>query len=480
MPAESVSDMRVAPEYATAEASARAVRDGLHTARAGVEHALARIAALDPDVNAFARVFADRARAEADELDRDPDRLARLPLAGVPVAVKGDIALKGVATSFGGRTNRYAAPEDAEVVRRLRAAGAIVVGTTVMPEFGQFAWSHSATEGTTHNPWDPRRSPGGSSCGSAVAVATGMVPLALGSDAGGSVRIPAACCGVVGLKPTRGRVSTAPDKEIWVALGGFGPITGTVRDAQLALGVMAGNTAGDRWRWPIDGDRLRFDVAHPPAPSDGDDSPLRIGVIDTPCDPGVSVHPDAARSFTGWVDALSRSGVSITHLPRQRLPGRLAMFAQMDIGIRASLASVDRPELAEPWTRTIGRWGRMARPLEGLALRLGERSARLLDDLLERFDVLLTPTMAVPPPEVDYLTGASVYQAFVRSAPLVTFTRALNVTGHPALSVPAGQTPDGLPIGAQIIAPRGREDLLFEVGCRAEREQPWPMWPSPR
>lgn len=431
---------------------AQRVRSGALGVREGIAQTLTRIAERNPELNAFARVFAQAALAEAERVALDPD-LPALPLAGVPVAVKGDLAVAGFVTTQGGRTRTRPELEDSEVVRRLRAAGAIIMGTTVLPEFGQFAWSHSDAEGTTRNPWDASRTPGGSSCGSAVAVASGMVPLAIGSDAGGSVRIPAACCGIVGLKPTRGRVSSAPEADVWVSLGTHGPLARTVADTELALRVIAGNTDTDRW------------ALSEPLREIQPSRRLRVGAITRPADSWLRVDDDVLRGFSQWVDGIADSGHDVRAL-RRTLPGVSAFQIQMDVGIRASLASADRPELAEPWSRMLARWGRVMRPAEGLTLWLGRRARTSLDRLFERFDVLVTPTLSVSPPPLDYLAGVSLVTAFVRTAPLVTFTRSLNVSGHPAMSLPVAS--DGLPLGAQIIGPWGREDLV--LGLAAEME----------
>ena len=229
--------------------TARVVAAGEVSAREVVDASLARIASLDPGLNAFSVVLAERARAEADE--RDAARAAGEPagpLHGVPVAIKEEVDVAGCVTTFGGEANSTPVAEDAEVVRRLRAAGAVVVGKTTMPEFGAFPYTESSSRGITRNPWDPTRTPGGSSGGSAVAVSTGMVPVAIGGDGGGSIRIPSACCGLFGLKPQRGRVSTAPHPHLWWALGTAGPLTRTVRDSALVYDVIRGNVEGDLYR----------------------------------------------------------------------------------------------------------------------------------------------------------------------------------------------------------------------------------------
>jgi amidase len=206
-----------------AEAQARAVAAGETTAVDLVEAALARIEQHDPLLNAFTRVLADEARVEAAARDAWQARGKPLgALHGVPVAIKDEYDVAGTVTSYGGDANRTPALRDGEVVRRLREAGAVVVGKTVMPEFGAWPFTEPRRFGATRNPWVPGHTPGGSSGGSAAAVASGMVSVAIGGDGGGSIRIPSACCGLFGLKPTRGRVSTYPSTNLWGALGTVG------------------------------------------------------------------------------------------------------------------------------------------------------------------------------------------------------------------------------------------------------------------
>lgn len=208
----------------SAEQTAQLTSAGELTARAATEEAIARIRSADTYLNAVSQLLTDAALAEADR--RDVARAAGEalgPLHGVPVVIKEEVAVAGCVTTFGGEANTTPAPADAELVTRLRAAGAVVLAKTTMPEFGAYSYTESASRGLTHNPWDPTRTPGGSSGGTAAAVAAGMVSVGIGGDGGGSIRIPSACCGLFGLKPQRGRVSTAPEPHLWWALGTAGP-----------------------------------------------------------------------------------------------------------------------------------------------------------------------------------------------------------------------------------------------------------------
>src|SRR3954453_14205949 len=216
-----------------------------------VEASLGRIQRRHPGLNAFSVVLAEQARADAARLDAQRGAGGQgVPLHGGPVAIKEEIDVAGCVTTFGGRGNSTPAAEDGEVVRRLRQAGALVVGKTRMPEFGQWPFTESVDGGITRNPWDRSRTPGGSSGGTAAAVALGMVPVAIGGDGGGSIRIPSACSGLFGLKPTRGRVTSHPYPHLWWALGTTGPLARTVLDSALVYDVIRGNTAGDLFTAP--------------------------------------------------------------------------------------------------------------------------------------------------------------------------------------------------------------------------------------
>ena len=298
-----------------------------------LEQALGRIAEHDPRLNAFSVVLAERARAEAAERDALPEA-ERGPLHGVPVAVKEEIDVAGCVTTFGGEANTTPAAADGEVVRRLRAAGAVIVGKTTMPEFGAFPYTESASRGLTRNPWDPTRTPGGSSGGTAAALASGMVPVAIGGDGGGSIRIPAACCGLFGLKPQRGRVTTAPHEHLWWSLGTVGPLSRTVLDSAVVYDVIRGSpppTASGPGR---------------PAPSprrrSGQPGRLRIGWSAKPVTLGVKPDPIHVRALEETARLLARPG-------SRRAPGRPSL-PRPDGGVRAAVlrrSSAPRPTQVE-------------------------------------------------------------------------------------------------------------------------------------
>ena len=247
-----------------------------------VEATLARIDAVEPHLNAFRAVWTDRARAGAGDADEARAAGDDRPLLGVPIALKDDLDVAGEVTGHGSRACGDPAPHDAEVVRRLRAAGVVAVGKTNMPEFGQWAFTESDLHGITRNPWDLDRTPGGSSGGSAAAVASGVVPAAMGSDGGGSIRIPAACCGLFGMKVTRGRISPAPEADLWNGLAVVGPLTRTVGDSALLHDVLRGNLPDDRYR--CDDPPTSFVEAAAARPH-----PLRIALSTRSTVPGIPI-----------------------------------------------------------------------------------------------------------------------------------------------------------------------------------------------
>ncbi|HPK88065.1 MAG TPA: amidase family protein [Dermatophilaceae bacterium] len=445
----------------TAVETADAVRSGRHTARYAVERALERIAARDNEIRAFTVVRAEAALAEADALDAGgPGHDG--PLAGVPVAVKEEYDVTGHVTTLGGRGNSTPVRADSEVIRRLRAAGAVIVGKTAMPEFGQFPHTESLAHGRTHNPWDLSRSPGGSSGGSAAAVAAGMVPVAMGADGGGSIRIPASCCGLVGLKPSRGRVSVAPLTEHWFALVCLGALTRTAADSALVLDVISGATPTDRWRLAPPGMPFAQAAATPPGR-------LRVGWTTTPVLPGGKVDPQVVSAVAALADRLAGLGHDVQHIsPRWPAP-TTAFLPQFYAGMRVEAGQVEHPELLEPRTKaTVRLSGWATDRVVARALRAGERVTAALDTMFADWDVLLTPTLPVPPPPLGQLDGQGTLRSQIVSTPLVGFTTIFNVSGHPAASVPAGLTREGWPVGAQLVAGMGQEGRLLALAAQLE------------
>jgi amidase len=443
------------------------VRSGEVSARELVESALDQIERLNPTVNAFVSVVPERALAEADGVRAGDPR----PLCGVPIGVK-DLAsaTEGIATTEGSDAfGDWIADHDTAHVRRLREAGAIVIGKTNTPELGLRPVTENERYGATRNPRHPGLSAGGSSGGGAAAVAAGLVTLADGSDLGGSIRIPAACCGVVGLKPSRGRVSIGPDfGDIGGGLASDGVFTRSVRDTAVALDAMAGYEPGDRY--PVAAPARSFAESASAEPG-------RLTVAFTTSAPlGVPVDDEPRRAVEETADMLARLG----HDVREQAPDwdgeRFAdSWSTFLTGTAQHLLRVverlhGRPvdaERLEPATRA---WLVDAEPVALIDyLEAGERlwafSRRVLRDWPTDL-VLLTPTLTRLPSQVGSIRAqAGVTDDAVRFSALL---RVWNVTGQPAISLPLHATAEGVPVGIQLVGAPGRDDLVLSLAAQLE------------
>lgn len=460
-----------------AVATAAAVRKGDTDARTVTEQAIARIEEHDPRLGAVVHTRFEAALAEVAA------GLPEGPLHGVPVLVKDlGTEVEGLPATGGSRLFAdVAARRDSELVARYRRAGAVVLGTTNTPELGLNASTEPVLFGPTRNPWNTDRSPGGSSGGSAAAVAAGMVPVAHASDGGGSIRIPAAACGLFGLKPSRGRVSPAPRPTTLSGLvSGHHAVTTTVRDSALLLDVVSGPMPGDAYAAPAPAAPFAELARRAPGR-------LRIGLI-TALPDGPDVHPDcegATRAAALLCERLGHDVVETTARYRPADVGRTSgvlMGADLVAQIDARLAELSRPladDDIEPFTRIVYDTYR-ALPAADVsrALRRAQEIGWEVGAAFDRFDVLLSPTLAQPTPllgTLDTTTPESVYRhASVYSA----FTSVYNVTGMPAMSVPFGHDGDGLPLGVQFAAPLGGEGVLLALGAQLEREAPWGTPPA--
>lgn len=452
--------------FAGVVGQAEAVRTGQVGSRELVAATLERIQRYDGRLNAFTVVLHDAALAEAAERDAAPAD-ARGPLHGVPVAIKEEVDVAGTVTTFGGRANVTPATADSEVVRRLRAAGAVVVGKTNMPEFGQVPLTDSGAHGITRNPWDPTRSPGGSSGGSAVAVATGMVPVAIGGDGGGSIRVPASSCGLFGLKPQRGRVSDAPYQHPWWALGTTGPVTRSVLDSALVYDVIRGALPTDRFR--AGEPRTSFVEAARSEPG-----PLRIGWWTKAPAPGVRPDPEHVRAVTDTAGVLAGLGHHVEEVDPEYPDGTAPFFVQYLGAIRREAALVERPDLLERRTRETARLGAWVRPgTVEWAMRQGEKVSAKANRVFDRFDLLLTPAVAHRPPVAGYVQGLGTVRSLLRSLPVSAYAALWNVTGNPAASVPVGFARDGLPLAVQLVGRTDDEPTILSVAAQLEEAQPW-------
>jgi aspartyl-tRNA(Asn)/glutamyl-tRNA(Gln) amidotransferase subunit A len=476
----------------------REVRDAVQSrARSAVEvcrETLDRIDALEPQLHAFNTVVAERALARADAIDREPDRWRDAPLAGVPVALKDNLSTRGVRTTASSRIlESYVPPFDATVVIRLEAAGAVIVGKTNCDEFAMGSSTENSAFGPTRNPWALDRTPGGSSGGSAAAVAAQMAPLALGSDTGGSIRQPAALCGVVGLKPTYGRVSRYGLLAFGSSLDQIGPVTRTVEDAALALQVLAGVD-------PADATSMPEPVPDYFAALTGDIRGARIGVPRAMLEQGVDA--EVSRAITTALDVLTARGAMLVdvELPHARhaIPvyylvataeasSNLARYDGVRYGFRAATDTKD-PGLRTMYARTrargfgaevkrrimLGTYVLSAGYYDAYYLKAQQVRTLILRDYEQAFtggdavDVIAMPTSPTPAFKIGERVEdpLQMYLADV-------FTVSANLAGLPAISVPCGFTADRLPIGLQLTGRRFDEATLLRVADAYERDTEW-------
>src|SRR3954452_12495991 len=375
------------------------------TSRELVEVSLARIERLDGELGAFRCVMAESARAAADDADARRAAGEDGPLLGMPTAVKDNMDVAGELTTHGTAAVTEPAMADAEVVRRLRAAGAVIVGKTNLPELA--LWGHftsSKTHGVTRNPWNPERSAGGSSGGNAVAVASGMVAAAVGSDGGGSIRLPSAMCGLFGLKPQRDRVPLTPDEGHWHGLTVFGPMTRSVADAGLLMDVIA------------DGEGFHDATA-------ADPPKLRIGVALRPTLPQVRPAKAVKEAVAATVQRLRELGHDVVDVkPRygMLLPVIMPRYTG---GVAADVARVERPEVLEKRTRRMAAAGRRlsGRPLRRALEREAEISRRI-NAVFDEVDLMITPMTAKPAPAVGISDGHGAFRTFNDSPPWVAYS----------------------------------------------------------
>jgi len=456
--------------FAGLETLAALVAGGDVSSRELVERSLAQIDAAQPLINAFRCVREEAALREADEADRRRAAGERLPLLGVPIAIKDDMDIAGEATPFGCPGSFSPRTADGELARRLRAAGAIVVGKTNTPELGQWPFTEGPAFGATRNPWALGHTPGGSSGGSAAAVAAGLVPAALGSDGAGSVRIPAAWTHLVGVKPQRGRISPWPDPDPFNGLTVIGPLTRTVADAALLLDVLSGSHGAD--------------AHHPPLPPESyarasrrDPGRLRIALSFRVPFSGAPARLDpAVRArvvrLAGLLAGLGHD-VEVAD-PAYGLVG--ASFVPRAMGGLGRWAErhVEQPELLDPRTRHAIDVGRRLRPLLGVARGLERFFHHRIGRVFNRFDVILAPTTAQPPPRIGAIDGLGNWDTDKVMVGACPYAWPWNVLGWPGVNVPAGLTDRGLPVGAQLLGPANSEPLLLALAAQLEEAEGWP------
>jgi amidase len=457
---------------------AELIAAGEVSSRELVDLYLERIAEHNPRLGAFRVVFAERARLEADQADARRGAGGGRPLLGVPIAVKDEIDVAGEVTTFG--TNAYGEPalKDAEIVRRLRAAGAVVIGKTHMPELGAFPWTESPTWGVARNPWRLEHTPGGSSGGSAAAVAAGLVGAALAADGGGSIRFPAAYCGLFGLKTQRGRVPLAPHVNAWHGLVVNGVLTRSVRDSALFYDAIADGPPDEG---ALAVPQSSFLDAIGPASDSSRDAlaprALRIAVASKlPPSPLTRLHHDNRGALEETAALLRRLGHEVNerevdHGPLAPAPEYTALYLR---SLHEEAASFAHPERLERRIRALARLGgRLPPSAVDWALRRAPAYAARLNEPLADHDVLLTPVTPAPPPGIGACEGRGWLWTTVAASATVPYAACWNLTGQPACSVPAGFATDGLPRAVQLVGRPNDEATLLALAAQLEAERPW-------
>lgn len=419
---------------------------------------LDRIAHIDPEIRSYRVVLADSARTEAAAAQARLDAGERLPLLGVPVAIKDDTDVAGEVTTYGSSAHGPAATADAEVVRRLRAAGAVILGKTAVPEMMIWPFTETLSYGATHNPWNTDFAPGGSSGGSGAAMAAGLASIALGSDGMGSIRVPSTWCGLFGIKPQRDRVPTAPHENSWCGLVANGPLARTVADAALFLDVAApgGDFAAAAARAP---GRLRIAVSLkvPPGVTARVGAPQRAAVTEA-----VGLLRDLGHEVIER-DPDYPVGVVYGHaLPRY--------FR----GVYDDVQMLPHPERLDSRTRAFARIGGLlsARRMAAIGAAEPAITARVLS-IFDDVDVVLTPGAATGPSRIGAYQRRGAISTLALVAARVPFQAMCNVTGQPAAVVPWGLDPNGIPMSIQLIGRPSDEATLLSLGAQIESARPW-------
>jgi len=463
-------------QYTSAVELAKLIRSKDASPLEVMEQTITNIETFNPALNAFVSLRIEEAMDEAKAMTEriasgeDPG-----PLAGVPIGVKDLEDVEGMVTSFGSIPYKdNVAPIDSIQVARLKASGAIVVGKTNTPEFGFTAFTKNRLFGVTRNPWDTERTPGGSSGGSAAAVAGGMVPLATGSDAGGSVRIPASYSGCFGLKPSFGRIPFGPASLLQMnQLWNLGPLTRTVSDAALYLDCVSGYHPADPESLPH---------SHQSFMRSLEKTPTGLNIAFSPDLGFAPVQKEVAAQIEKAVQSFEEMGHRV-ELWKERFPEVGAAWNNLIMRdlygqLHAAIAK-NRKEMGRPLVETLEQARHLSIEDRVEAQKTKTELNRLLWELFDRFDILVTPTTPTvafaakgpPPSEIDGhpipLLGS------------VAFTYPFNISGHPAASVRAGITENQLPVGLQIIGPRHRDDLVLQMAYAYEQARPWnDHWPE--
>jgi amidase len=453
---------------------AELIHSGEISARELVSLSLDRIEALNPELNAFVDVDAERALAAADAVSADDPR----PFAGVPIAIKNNRAVAGLRLTLAADfTGDFTPDFDHNVVSRLKRAGFIVVGTTTLPEWGILPTSEARRFGPTRNPWDTARTPGGSSGGSAAAVAAGMVPIAHGNDGGGSTRIPAACCGLVGLKPQRNRISLAPEAgQQFLVVDGV--LTRTVDESARLLDILAGPELGDAAWAPPPSEPFAKTAA-------GEPGRLRIALTTVPPLDDAEIDPVCVRAAHDAAKQLESLGHEIVEVdPPWQLPGVLDLFTasfgpaiSLQIAFFALINGREPTEQdMEPLSWAIWNVSRGINAVEAMGAELQLQAvSRALITWMADYDALLTPALAEAPVPLGTIDSCAPdpMATFARSGRFTPYTAIFNVTGQPAISVPLYQRDDGLPLAVQLVGQPAQEGALLALAAQLEAALPW-------
>ena len=440
--------------FAGVARQAELVRAGEVSPRELVENALERIGRLDRELNAFRIVFDERALLEADQAGGRARGGGDRPLLGVPIAVKDDMAVAGTPRVRGSNAHGDPEPEDCELVRVLRAAGAIVIGVTRTPELMLWPFTETAHGGSTRNPWSVDRSPGGSSGGPAAAVAAGLVPAATASDGAGSIRVPAGCCGLFGLKVQRGRVPVAPLQDVWTGLSVYGFLARSVADTALLYEV----ATGEPWV----------------AAAQREPGKLRVA-LSTKIPPGVAARcaPEQRKAAQDTAELLRSLGHEVVErTPSYGLIGRNVITRYLAGASLEADSMADRAKL-ERRTRQMARAGRAARKLLRRAVAAQEGDARRINAIFDDVDIVLTPTLTAAPLKVGKYEGCGATRTFNGAAGFVAYNPLWNHIGNPAAAIPAGFDSAGLPLSVQIAGKPESEPLLLSLARQLETARPW-------